>query len=163
MPPVDFFDHVASFLLTELTPWIELKLVLERRYHDHKTMSTGTPVSSVDVNPPASNSAGHGHSRSRGHSRSTRYGQVPNPIAVPSGLAPVQPHSPQPVVGTAYSNGHASRPAWHGHHHTHSQSSVHYDPWTPSPVTTVFEDHGMEPDRKPDTPPLLIEPETSRG
>lgn len=119
-------------------------------------------MSSADANPPASR-AGHGHSHSRGHSRSTRYSQVPNPIAVPSPLPPVQPQSPQPVVGIAYSNGHASRPSWHGHHHSHSQSSVHYDQWTPSPVTTVFEDHRMEPNHEPGTPALLVEPETSRG
>lgn len=40
---------------------------------------------------------------------------------------------------------------------------MHYDQWTPSPVTTVFEDHRMEPNYEPDTPALLVEPEKSKG
>lgn len=117
-------------------------------------------MSSVDVNPPA---AGHGHSRGRGHSRSTRYGQVPDPISLHADLSSAQAQPVQPTHGTGYSNGHISHASWHGHHHSHSQDSGHCDPWTPSPVSVVFEDHEMKHAAEPDTPPPLIESDTRRG
>ena len=121
-------------------------------------MSTGTPVSGVDANLPASNKTGH--NRSRGHSRSTRYGQVPSPISLlPSGLHSTPAQPAQPLGAPAYPNGHASHPSWHGHHHSHSHSSGHYDPWMPSPATDAFHDHGIK-DTERDTPATLIEPPT---
>lgn len=123
-------------------------------------MSTGTPVSSVDANPPAT---GHGHGRGRGHSRSTRYGQVPDPISIHSDLSSARAQPVQPIKSAGYSNGHVSHPSWHGHHRSHSQGSGHYDPWMPSPVSVVFEDHETKHSAEPDTPPPLIEPDISGG
>lgn len=129
-------------------------------------MSTGIPISVVDGDaPPAASGTGHGHghghNRSRGHSRSTRPMQVPSPVSVPPSSLMAEVPSLQPVAGAAYTNGHASHPSWQGHHHSRSQGSVQFNSLTPSPVKSVFHDHGVDHEEESDTPELSMKPATS--